>query len=330
MKTAALVLLIAASVYTYTVERVERIEDDDWHLWKHTHSKKYDDFGEEKVRHVIWQDNLKKIHAHNQLKKSYSLKINHFGDLTNTEFRARHGLLKASHNATRHGSTFLAAANVKLPDQVDWREKGYVTPVKNQGHCGSCWTFSTTGALEGQHFRKTRKLVNLSEQNLVDCATAYGNHGCQGGLMDNAFQYIKENGGIDTEESYPYEGVEGQCRFKKSTIGAKDTGFVDVPQGDEEALKQALGTVGPVSVAIDASHFSFQFFHTGVYDEPQCSPMQLDHGVLAVGYGTYQGQDYWLVKNSWGTQWGLEGYIRMSRNKQNQCGIASAASYPLV
>lgn len=331
MHSQLLFLALIGSAFSYVVERLDRIEDDDWHLWKETHTKQYADFGEEKVRYVIWQDNLKKIDAHNSLGKSYKLKINHFGDLTNTEYKARHGMYKSAHNRTRTGSTFLAAANVQLPKEVDWRKEGYVTEVKNQGHCGSCWTFSTTGALEGQHKRKTGKLVNLSEQNLVDCAgEKYGNHGCQGGLMDNAFEYIKENGGLDTEEAYPYTGVEGQCKFKKSSVGATDTGFVDVTQGDEHALKQAVGTVGPVSVAIDASHFSFQFYHSGVYDEVQCSPQQLDHGVLCVGYGTYQGKDYWLVKNSWGTRWGVDGYVRMSRNKSNQCGIASSASYPLV
>jgi cathepsin L len=163
-------------------------------MWKSHHTKQYSDFGEEKVRYVIWQDNLKKIDAHNRLAKSYTLKINHFGDLTNTEYKHRNGLLKNAHNKTSFGSTFLPAANVKLPDEVDWRKEGYVTEVKNQGQCGSCWSFSTTGALEGQHFRKTGKLVDLSEQNLVDCSKK--NHGCQGGLMDFAFQYIKDNHGI--------------------------------------------------------------------------------------------------------------------------------------
>lgn len=148
--------------------------------------------------------------------------------------------------------------------------------------------------------------------------------------MDNAFKYIKANGGIDTEESYPYTARDGTCKYNPGNVGATVTGFTDIPEGDEEALKQAVATVGPISIAIDASHFSFQFYHTGVYNEPSCSSSQLDHGVLAVGYGTYQGKDYWLVKNSWGPGWGLKGYIRMTRNKQNQCGIASSASYPLV
>jgi len=149
--------------------------------------------------------------------------------------------------------------------------------------------------------------------------------------MDSAFEYIRDNKGIDTEASYPYTARDGRCRFNAANVGATVSGFVDVESGDEDALVAALATVGPVSVAIDASRSSFQFYSTGVYVEKRCSSQNLDHGVLAVGYGTEEGGlDYWLVKNSWGPGWGDEGYIKMARNLKNQCGVATQASYPTV
>ncbi|CAF1575252.1 unnamed protein product, partial [Didymodactylos carnosus] len=203
---------------------------------------------------------------------------------------------------------------------MHWRKEGYVTEVKDQGQCGSCWAFSATGSLEGQHYRKYMELVSLSEQNLVDCSRLFGNMGCNGGSMALSFLYIKENKGIDIENTYPYEAMDGRCRFNKQNVGANDTGFVQIKHFSETDLETAIATVGPVSVSIDASRDSFQFYSTGVYNEPTCSSIKLDHGVLAVGYDTYKDtQDYYIVKNSWGKGWGDEGYIWMSRNKKNQC-----------
>jgi len=306
-----------------------------WKLWKEFHNKRYFD-AEEHVRRATWESNLKKVQEHNLQADlgvhTHWLGMNKYADMTITEFakmmNGYNATMRGQHQQDRH--TFSFNPNVKLPDTVDWRDKGYVTPIKDQGQCGSCWAFSSTGSLEGQHFKATGKLVSLSEQNLVDCSTAQGNMGCNGGLMDQAFQYIKDNMGIDTEDSYPYEAKDDTCRFKAANVGATDTGFTDITSKDENALQQAVATVGPISVAIDAGHTSFQLYKSGVYNEPFCSQVRLDHGVLAVGYGVDSGKDYWLVKNSWGTGWGDAGYIKMSRNKRNQCGIATASSYPLV
>lgn len=217
-----------------------------------------------------------------------------------------------------------------LPQTIDWRRYGLVTGVKNQGHCGSCWAFSATGALEGQHFRRTRRLISLSEQNLVDCSRRYGNHGCHGGVQAYAFQYIKDNRGVDTEQSYPYEAADRQCRFKRHSVGATDSGYRNIRRGDERHLMNAVGSVGPVSIAMDAHHRSFQFYHAGLYFEPQCSTTKLTHAMLAVGYGTERRGAYFLMKNSWGNTWGSGGYIKMARFRGNNCGIATQASYPTV
>lgn len=333
MAHSTVALLITLSVSVALSELL--INDNVWHSWKEFHSKKYASDDEESLRYTIWNENMKTIKKHNADPNSkFTLQMNHLGDMTSKEV---HLIINGYNKALKDtkskegSSTFLPPSNTELPDTVDWRKKGYVTKVKNQGQCGSCWAFSTTGSLEGQHFKKTGNLVSLSEQNLVDCSEKFGNHGCEGGLMDNAFKYIKANDGVDTEKSYPYKGKDERCKFNASSVGADDTGYVDVKHGDEDALKIAVATVGPISVAIDAGHMSFQFYKDGVYDEPACSSVDLDHGVLAVGYGTTaDGKDYWLVKNSWGKSWGMDGYIMMSRNKDNQCGIATDASYPLV
>jgi cathepsin L len=306
-----------------------------WKLWKEINHKRFSD-AEDHVRRAIWESNLKFVRDHNLQADlglhTHWLGMNKFADLTTAEFvKMMNGFNVTMRNQqTSHGQEYVRNPSAKLPDSVDWRDKGYVTGIKDQGQCGSCWAFSTTGSLEGQHFKATGKLISLSEQNLVDCSSAQGNMGCNGGLMDQAFEYIKVNNGIDTEDSYPYEAIDNQCRFKSANVGATDTGFTDIKSKDEGALQDAVANVGPISVAIDASHTSFQLYKHGIYNEPFCSQVRLDHGVLAVGYGTDSGKDYWIVKNSWGEGWGDQGYIKMTRNKRNQCGIATAASYPTV
>jgi cathepsin L len=304
----------------------------DWLVYKRTHNKVYAD-EEDVIRRFIWKTNLQKIDAHNekfaQGLSSYYQGENQFTDMTNEEFRRVMNGLKID-RSLNPGQFESGLYKGILADTVDWRTKGYVTPIKNQGQCGSCWAFSTTGSLEGQHFKASGKLVSLSESNLVDCSQKFGNQGCNGGLMDQAFKYIIHNKGLDTEVSYPYKAEDRKCEFKKADVGATEASYKDVESGSEDALQKAVAEVGPISVAIDASQPSFQSYKGGVYDEPACSSTELDHGVLAVGYGTEGTKDYWIVKNSWGESWGEKGYILMSRNKNNQCGIATLASYPIV
>ncbi|XP_028675287.2 procathepsin L-like isoform X1 [Erpetoichthys calabaricus] len=335
LRVKCLVLTIALLV-AVTADSVS-VEDQEFYEWKIEHRKSYTSFEDEAHHKETWLTNRKYVIMHNMLAdrgiKTYWLGMTFFADLTNEEykqmaFRGCFGRFNTS--KFNQSSSVKELYGQDLPASVDWRKKGYVTDIKNQKDCGSCWAFSATGALEGQHFKRTKTLVSLSEQQLVDCSSNYGNYGCNGGLMVNAFKYIKENGGIDTEESYPYKARDGKCRFNPQTIGAKCSGYKNIKSRSEKGLQQAVATVGPISVAIDAGQMSFQLYKRGIYNEPDCSSTDLNHGVLAVGYGTEKGHDYWLVKNSWGLRWGNKGYIQMSRNKKNQCGIATDASYPVV
>ncbi|XP_041980288.1 procathepsin L-like [Aricia agestis] len=215
------------------------------------------------------------------------------------------------------------------PPAVDWRAAGAVSAPREQLHCGSCWAFSAIGALEGQYFLKYGKLVQLSAQSLVDCSAEYGNGGCSGGAMDNAFKYIRDNGGIDTEESYPYEGVDNQCRSGTPLSGTGGVRVAAVRAGDEAALASAVAA-GPVAVAVDASPPSFRGYSAGVYYDPACTPDNLNHAMLLVGYGSDAGGDYWLLRNTWGRSWGQRGDMKLARNRGNHCGIASAALIPVL
>ncbi|GCC35049.1 hypothetical protein chiPu_0013529, partial [Chiloscyllium punctatum] len=309
--------------------------DEAWLNWKSFHNKEYAE-DEGNFRRMVWEKNLKRIQLHNlehsMGKHTYQLGMNHFGDLTTDEFQQ---FMNQVHrlemmNSTRKEHASAGPKPFRLPQSIDWRAKGYVTPVKNQRACGSCWAFSAVGALEGQTFKKTGKLISLSEQNLVDCSNAEGNHGCKGGLMEFAFNYVQSNGGIDTEDYYPYTAQEGTCKYNPNYSPTTCHGFRFVARGNEIALAEAVATVGPISVAIDAKQLSFQFYRSGVYYEPNCKNIDINHGVLIVGYGTENGHNYWIVKNSFGLWWGDKGYIKMSKDRGNNCGIANYAVYPLV
>uniref|UniRef100_A0A8C6X3H9 Peptidase C1A papain C-terminal domain-containing protein n=1 Tax=Naja naja TaxID=35670 RepID=A0A8C6X3H9_NAJNA len=207
-----------------------------------------------------------------------------------------------------------------------------VTPVKDQAVCGSCWSFATTGALEGALFLKTGMLTPLSQQILIDCSWGFGNHACDGGQEPQAFEWIMKHGGIATAEAYgPYMGQNGYCHYNQSELIAPIAGFIAITSQNTTDLKAALYKHGPIAVNIDASHKSFAFYSNGIYYEPNCgnTTMELDHAVLAVGYGDLQGEPYWLIKNSWSTYWGNDGYILMSM-KENNCGVTSSATYPIL
>jgi len=275
-------------------------------------------------KYNTFKTNLNNVLAHNAKGASYSLAINEFGDLSSAEFKAKFLKLKPLNNYYARSVMAKDLSKVKVPnaDSLDWRTRGAVTPIKNQGQCGSCWAFSATGSIEGAWFNKTNKLVSVSEQQLVDCSGPTGNEGCNGGLMDLAFEWVIQNGGICTEDDYPYTGVDGTCQTTCKPA-VKLSGYQTVTPGNEGDLFKAVNLT-PVSVAIEADQYAFQFYSGGVFDA-QCGT-QLDHGVLAVGYGVDGGKPYWIVKNSWGTSWGEKGYIRMIRNK-NQCGIAAQPVY---
>jgi len=283
-------------------------------------------------RYTVFKANLDKITLANRQNHSYTLGMNAMGDMTHAEFKATKLGLKPIKNAYARSKNkegphlHLKGAN---PSTVDWRQQKAVTPIKDQGQCGSCWAFSTTGSVEGAAAiaSKGSKMNSLSEQQLVDCSGAQGNQGCNGGLMDQAFEYIiaQGNKGLTDEAHYAYTAEDGTC--KTSNVPSKVTisGYTDVAQGDEGALENAV-VIGPVSVAIEADQACFQFYTSGVLDDPSCGT-QLDHGVLAVGYDDTASTPYWIVKNSWGTSWGMSGYVLIAKGI-NECGIASMNSYP--
>jgi len=299
-----------------------------WEEYKVHFGKKYSSQEEHNRRQVAYQANLEKIKAHNSQGLSYRLGVNQFADLTIEEFASIY-LTKFNRTAPLRTKWL----NTQPLDSVDWRQQNAVTPVKNQGSCGSCWAFSTTGSVEGRNAIKNGQLISLSEQQLVDCSKAEHNNGCGGGLMDYGFQYIEDNAGIDTEDDYPYHAKDQICDSSKAAHHVVTiSGFHDVPANNPSQLEQAVSQ-GPVSIAIEADKSVFQLYRDGVFDNPACGT-NLDHGVLVVGYGTdeTEGKDYWIVKNSWGATWGDQGYIRMFKETSGagMCGMYKQPSYPVA
>ena len=287
-------------------------------------------------RFSVFIENLYKIENHEY---DFELGVNQFTDMTEDEFKdfVKSGGYVSEKTGLRNGyglskvsCTAFSSTTSTLPASIDWRSKNAVNPVKDQGQCGSCWSFSANAAMEGAWAIKTGQLVSLSEQQLVDCSVSYGNMACNGGLMDNAFAYAIDKG-MCSEGSFPYVAKLTSC--VSCTAVAHFSGCVDVTPNNQVNLKEAVAR-GPVSVAIEADTTVFQFYSGGVLNSVKCGT-NLDHGVAVVGYGTDStGQKYWTVRNSWGSGWGENGYIRIARSESTNdvgiCGIASSPSYPVV
>ncbi|KAL5493700.1 hypothetical protein EMCRGX_G014919 [Ephydatia muelleri] len=305
---------------------------EEWHSWKDSYGKSYTSELEELERHSVWLSNRKYIEEHNTHADvfGYTLAMNHFGDVSEREFKEKILTHEPGNYTSRGFATFKAPQGMKYVDSIDWRTKGAVTSVKNQGDCGASYAFAATGTIEGANALSSEKQVSLSEQNIIDCSVPYGNHGCSGGDTYTAIKYVVDNGGIDTESSYSFRGKQSSCQYNSKNSGASATGAVGISYGSESDLMAAVATVGPVAVAVDANTNAFRFYQSGVFDSSTCSSTKLNHAMLVTGYGSYNGKDYWLVKNSWGKYWGDNGYIMMVRNKYNQCGIASDALYSML
>ncbi|NBP59486.1 hypothetical protein EBU71_23600, partial [bacterium] len=309
-------------------------EDDEWKQFtnfQERFSKRYENIQEMETRFQIFRTNLRNIILHNlDNTQNFTMGINQFTDLTPQEFKDQYvGGLKAELGSYGCGSFSSSATGA--PSSIDWRAKGAVTSVKDQGQCGSCWTFSATGAVEGAWAIAKGQLVDLSEQELVDCATgvAYGSHGCNGGQMEGAFKFIIQNGQCSLT-SYPYTAKDGTCQKCSPIVHISSCS--DVKPNDQISLKAAVAQQ-PVAVAIEADTRYFQSYSSGILTSSSCGT-NLDHGVLIVGYGTENGQDYWIVKNSWGPSWGDKGYVKIARSSSTNdpgiCGISQDPSFPKV
>ncbi|KAJ3670223.1 hypothetical protein LUZ60_010547 [Juncus effusus] len=296
------------------------------------HGKDYSCDEQRQRRLIIFTNNVNFIEKFNRERKyNYTLSVNHLADLTNEEFKSKYNGVKIP-NLARSPPKQPLNFTLMPPISIDWRSSGAVTPIKDQGSCGSCWAFASVAAIEGIYKIKTGKRVSLSEQELVDCNNA--NYGCEGGWSQRAFEFIISKGGLSSEAVYPYKGVQGKCHKSKvhHNHAASIRSFGAVPSTNESMLAVVVSQQ-PVVVYIAAGNDAFQFYNgDGILDGP-CGT-ELDHAVVIIGYGQDSaGRKYWIVKNSWGTSWGDEGYMYIAKDAHaiaGMCGIALHAYYPII
>ncbi|XP_023165114.2 cathepsin L1 [Drosophila hydei] len=301
--------------------------------------KVYLDEKEREFRESIFVATKSLVDLNNRHSSSYKLSLNAFADMTRKELSSLLGskLSVEGETLTKGHINFLPApqpSDANLPESFDWREKGGVTPPGHQGSCGACWAFSATGSLEGHLFRRTGVLVPLSQQNLLDCSDAYGSNGCDGGFQEYGFEYIRDHG-VTLANKYPYVQKALDCKRNDTTTFPGDSivkirDYARIKAGDQQTMKQVIATLGPLACSVNASPTSFQQYSGGIYDDEECNKEEVNHAVVVVGYGSENGRDYWIVKNSYSENWGEGGFFRLLSNPSNFCGIASECSYPIL
>ena len=308
-------ILVALLALTFCIDKSERFEFQEFQRFLIKYNKQYNTIAEYFLRFNVFKKNLKRFA---QNKASYKMGINKFTDLTPTEFRKTYlNLDMKLLNKIKYNKISVNSKN-DAPESWNWMDQGVLGPVKDQGFCGSCWAFSTIGNIEALNTMKTGELVQLSEQQLVDCDTEV-DEGCNGGFMEYAFQYLMEKGCMK-QDDYPYVGYDDTCKYDESKVFLKVANWTMLATQDEVEMKEFLYSNGPLAIAINAD--PFQYYIGGIIDEDEwsCDPEGLNHGVVLVGYGSEDGLDYWIIRNSWGDYWGEDGYVRVARGK-GTCGV---------
>jgi len=353
--------LIGASLSLLGLSAAHHTADNEWLAWKSRHGISFKTHSEDQARYSKFADNREFVNAHNAKAadgiESYTVSLNKFAALDNTEFAAKYLSPVPSVGLAYTCPNMFADDGSSVPDAVTYTSantdgKVWVTSTKDQGSCGSCWTFGAAGAVEGKLCKNGEQdcsnWTGISEQQMVDCASytrgsteplvidlsPYDNHGCSGGLFSNAFRYLVLNGGVNNYDDYTYVSgstkTEGTCAYDVSTAiinPISDCGMVT--PNDEAALKKSVAQNGVHSIGIDAGGVGFQLYSGGVYYSSTCSSTRLNHAVTLTGYGVDNGDSFWEVKNSWGAGWGVGGYIEMARDNGNQCGVAADTQWAI-